>query len=286
MGVKWGKMCDDSLIYSIVGRILGRLDDLVGIDFERGDKLGIEANAERSLALADGIALAVENIHALAVFFDLLGYRLANLVEARHVSTKCTFEDEHLVADLILGLLDRDEPISLAQRLELSHLNIGDGLWPMAGAVVEETDDVLGDAAMEQWVAIVEDSVHEDETGGLHLLLPHHTVGILDMHALEGDEALHQHLFGVDGDEEVLLLGFATTLAFLCVDAHQIIVNLHLMAGMHKHGKPSKGRIVLLLGHACQFSGIVEFLKSGEDLFGFVIFVFFAHIKSVIKGSW
>ena len=176
------------------------------------------------------------------------------------MSTKRTFEDEHLVADLVLGLLDRDEPILLAQRLELIHLNIGDGLRPMTGAVVEEADDVLGVSAMEQWVAIVEDSVHEDETGGLHLLLPHHTVGILDMHALEGDEALHQHLFGVDGDEEVLLLGFATALAFLCVDAHQIIVNLHLVAWMHKHGIPSKGRIVLLLGHAGQFGGIVELL--------------------------
>ena len=260
-----------SLVYSIVGRILGRLDDLVGIDFERGDEICVETNAERGLALVDGIALAVENLHALAVFFDLtLAYRLANLIESRHVSTKCAFEDEHLVADLIFGFLDRDEPIGLAQRLELVHLDIGDGLWPMAGAVVEETDDVLGVSAMEQWVAIVEDSVHEDETGGLHLLLPHHTVGILDMHALEGDEALHQHLFGVDRDEEVLLLGSATaTLALLCVDAHQIIVNLHLMAWMHKHGIPSKGRIVLLLGHAGQFGGIVELLKCGEDLFGF-----------------
>ena len=243
MGVKWGKMGDDSLIYSIVGRILGRLDDLVGIDFERGDEICIEANAERGLALVDGIALAVEDIHTLAVLFDLLFvYRLANLIESRHVSTKCTFEDEHLVADLIFGFLDRDEPIGLAQRLELIHLNIGDRLRPMAGAVVEETDNILGVSAMEQWVAIVEDSVHEDETGGLHLLLPHHTVGILEMHALEGDETLHQHLFGVNRDEEVLFLGFATaTLAFLCVDAHQIIVYLHLMTWMDKDSIPMKG---------------------------------------------
>ncbi len=221
-------------------RTLRHNADLVRIDLELSTKHICEADAERDLMLRDRIALAIEHRLAISIGLEL---RLADLLlladELSDMTLELTGKDQDRLAWLELRCLHLIGIFRFGQSAEGSHLGIWDRLRTMTNFIAHKADDIFLILTIEQRLAAIDRAMNEDDARDDDLLLPDHAVRELDADALHGDIAFHEHLGRVDLNEQVFFLSLATTYAFpLYLDAHEVVMQLQFVLGMHIAGVP------------------------------------------------